>query len=303
MSVVIGNYNDAIHRKGVLACLKRNYAWMNNLTDNRLYEWAKPFLTYSWKHADIGKDIPCMHGQVILNDEEVVGYLGYIYSKRSFNGKSLRYMTPTTWAIDEGYRIYLFKAFKLALRNVDISADFTARESVEEMLIKVFKFRYLNKTLCKFFPVPYIKKASIILEKINCADEIADVIVRHEYEDHDNCNIKCVKINCRDIEKEFYIIYKIIERKTKNIIKLPWIEILKVSDISLFSEYTHEIIWKLQFTESALLQCDRNFFSEKPIVHPLYKNSKVKRLFLNKTMDEFTPDFLYSEVSMLQEKL
>lgn len=303
MSVKIDNYNDAVHRNGVLACLKRNYTWMNKVTDGQLYEWAKPFLSYSWKHADLGENIPCMHGQVILNNDEVVGYLGYIYSKKVINGKSLRYMTSTTWAIDEGYRIYLFKAFKLALRDADISADFTARKSVEEMLIKVFKFRYSNKTLCKFFPVPYIKKSSIILEKINCADEIADVIVRHEYEDHDKYNIKCVKINCRSDKKEFYILYKITKRETKNIIKLPWIEILKVSDISLFSEYTHEIIWKLQFTESALLQCDRSFFSEKQIIHPLYKNSKVKRLFLNKTMDEFIPDFLYSEVAMLQEKL
>lgn len=304
MSVKIDNYNDAVHRNGVIACLKRNYAWMNSVTDSQLYEWAKPFLTYSWKHANVEENIPCLHGQVILNDDDdVVGYLGYIYSKKVINGKSLRYMTPTTWAIDEGYRVYLFKAFKLALRDIDLAADFTARESVEEMLIKVFKFRYSNKLLCKFFPVPYIHKTNIILDKVNISSEITEPLIRNEYEDHNEYNIQCVKISCLNNQKKFYVLYRLIKRKTKNIVKLPWIEILKVSDIALFSEYTHEIIWKLQFMEVALLQCDRNFFSKKVIKHPLYKNSEVKRLFLNKTMYEFTPDFLYSEIAMLQEKL
>lgn len=48
MKLEIKGYADQ-YKQGVLKCLKNNYSWMAEISDEQLYEWAKPFMEYDWK--------------------------------------------------------------------------------------------------------------------------------------------------------------------------------------------------------------------------------------------------------------
>ena len=75
MKVEIKGYNEQ-YRQGVLACLKNNYPWMAEMSDEELYHWAMPFMEYEWKEELPDEIKEFQHGIVFLAGQQVVLYLG-----------------------------------------------------------------------------------------------------------------------------------------------------------------------------------------------------------------------------------
>ena len=196
----------------------------------------------------------------------------------------------------------MFKAFKAALKGVDICVDFTARESVREMLTKVFKFKTYNDILYKFYPVICIGALNIRISDICDSNQINDEKVIVTYKDHQRYNVKCIKI-CVNNKNSFYVFYKTFRRKTKLFRNQCWVRILGVTDMGLFTKYIKNIIWWMQVHHFALVECDANLCGKDVRSSSLVKSTKVNRLVLNKNYEDFTPDLLYSEMAILEEKL
>lgn len=296
MSAVVVPYEEK-YKEGVIACFRRNYSEMTHLSEEKLAAWAEPMFSYSWQDMPTSEEVPYKYGVVILDEGNVVGYLGFIYSKRPANGKTWLCANCTTWAIDKGYRIYMFSAIKKAIKNVDIVLDLSAIGKVRETLIKVFKFKIFEENIREFPPIPVLRNM-IKLRDIKQTADIMDSVVRNEFIDHMPYPLYCVKA-----EKggdSCYLFYKIKKRvKTKYFGHQKCIEILSISDRDFFSQHAHEIIWLLQKKEQAHLRCDSHFFNDHLLRYHGYAVHTGKRLLLNKTKQAFPVDYLYSEFAML----
>ncbi|WP_293717972.1 hypothetical protein [uncultured Phascolarctobacterium sp.] len=302
MGIEIVGYCEK-YKKGVLDCFKRHYQWMSTVSDKELEEWTRPFLNYQWINKIVPEEFPFRYGQVMLNNDKVIGYLGYVYSKRQINGILYNYVTCTTWAIDEKYRIYLFKVFKQITQDVDVIADFTSRESVKEVLMKIFKFKCFDNQVFKFYPIPFLKKNNIKYRAVTTDSQLTDPIIKQEYRDHVQYNVKCLICNYSASSNTFYIFYKVIIRETGFLGKVRWIKILKVTNGSLFAKNANEIIWYLQKQEYAFLESDARFFENQKVNHLAFVVRPIHRLVLNKMQNELKPDSLYSEICMLEPHL
>lgn len=297
MKVSIVPYTSQ-YKDGVLHCFQRNYEGMREKTLPELYQWAKPMFTYQWQNDIDINEYPYKYGVVLLDDDKVVGYLGFIYAKRIVQNKELVYCSGTTWAIDEGYRIYLFKAIKRAIVNADIIFDFTAIAPVKETLTKVFKFQTIKSTTREFFPVPSFSNR-VYFQEIHKAEDIEDEIIRRMFSDHIAYPVKCIHITNR--VKDCYLFYKREDRvKTKYFGRQACVIVLYVSNRDFYSRYAHEIVWKLQRREKAHLRCESIFFDEKILHYSLYAKHNWTQLVLDKSGMNVPIDYLYSEIAMLK---
>lgn len=297
MSVIFDGYKEC-YNNGVVACLKRNYESFKNKSLDDIANWLKPVLKYKWEEECL-EDFPYKYGTVIISDKKVVGYLGAVYSKRyDLNGKGYIFLRPTTWAIDEKYRIYLFKGLKEQFKAADVIGDFAPRESVEHTLVNLYKFKYCEKISYKFQAIPYFGFYKVDVSFVKNSLEIDDKIVSREFRDNQIFDVKCAKINDKKSDAVAYILYKIVGRKNNHRIM-----IMKIAGAELISMHIHEIFWRMMWHESAYhkLKCDGRFFRDCKFEYPFSKSKPMVRLLLNKRTD-ITPqdDFLYSDTCMLE---
>lgn len=299
MKVIIKPYETSDH-DSVIKCLQRNFNWMKLRSYQDINCWMNPLWNYDWINSNLESKF--QHGVVVLNEKhDVVGYLGFIFSLRDSKGEKYRYLSPSYWAIDEGYRFYLFQILKQIFKQADVIGDFTPIPSVEKILSTIFKFDTISTKLYQFFPILYISKSHVLLSK--CCECDLSKTEKQEIQDHQPYGIKCVKVKEIQNNKSMLIFYRVFNARIKKIIPVRCIQILKLSGFNLLSLYTHEIVWKLQKHEKALLQCDSIFFDNEVFSYTLKRTKSVPRQFLNKNKDlDVQPDFLYSELAMLNDK-
>lgn len=284
------------HMSGIIDCLKRNYESFKDYSDKQLEEWIKPLISYNWID-DI--EVPYKYGMVLMNENQVVGYCGLIYSKyHEDGGEPLVYVNPTTWAIDEKYRLQVFKVTKEMLKTADVVGDFTSRKSMEEMCTKVFKYEYLDNQTIRFLPIPKVisHMKSMVIKDIH---QIHDESVKSKYLDHKKYGVKVIRFSREN--QDCYVFYKIMHLKIKGI-NTKWARILDISDNDFFAENIHGIMWKIQCTDKCLSEVDRHFIGEREFKHPLFKYSNAHRLVyeLDKIKNKEKFSYLYSELAMLK---
>ena len=298
MKIKIQGYSSA-YKEGVLTCLKTNYAWMADESDEGLYQWCKPFLEHEWREELPSSIKPYQHGFIFLDDDRVVGYLGFIFAKRRCKGHTYISQSGTTWAINNGYRIYMFKALKEAFNLADVLLDFTPRKSVEESLTKVFKFTYIDMSIYRFYPIPCLHN-TLIYKDMQEAD-FEDNDLRNEYLDHEPYGVKC--LNVSDGQESTYIFYRINHRIRKNRRffkhRRSILKVLKLTNPNFFCKNYKEIVWHLQEKEHPYVQIEPRFIEPYTIQGFGVKKKRVVRLGLDKTDFHAPTDLLYSEEAIL----
>jgi hypothetical protein len=63
-----------------------------------------PLFNYPWKTAEFP------YGYALVDGEQIHGFLGTVYARRTINGKSTIFCNISTWVVDESYRAGLGKA-------------------------------------------------------------------------------------------------------------------------------------------------------------------------------------------------
>lgn len=299
MKVEIKGYNEQ-YRQGVLACLKNNYPWMAEMSDEELYHWAMPFMEYEWKEELPDEIKEFQHGIVFLAGQQVVGYLGFIYAKRHWQGYEYIYQNGTTWAVNEGYRIYLFKALKQANGLADVLGDFSPIKSVEETLTKVFKFKYIDRKVYRFYPVPCFRE-KLTYQVIRDENDLADEVLKTEFHDHHPYGVCCLRIS--DGKKEGFIFYRVKHRlwKKRKIFRKrrSILIVLKLTNPDLFYDHYREIVWHLQEGEHPYVEIDPRFIGSHSLHGFGIKGKTVVRLGLDKTGRDIPIDLLCSEEAIM----
>lgn len=227
---------------GIISCLKRNYNRFGCMMDLDVYKFIKPLVTY-----DFSEDYSYQkgnYGYVLLEDENVVGFFGMIYYRlKSESGKFYTVANPTTWAIDDKYRIYIFQVTEALFKEPDIVID--ATPSYKELMIekKMFGFMDLSLKKIRFFSMESQNKENCYITKVSSSSCISDDDVYKKYMDNVRYGVNCIEI-VNELNMKCYVMYNIVFAKKHlendgDVIKLA--RVLSVSDIKMFNDLFSKI--------------------------------------------------------------
>lgn len=252
MDVIIKPYEDK-YKAEVIGVLKRNFSGMEKSTDEELFNWLKPIITYNWLIEEDFKSLAYPRGAVLLAQDKVVGFLGLIYSRRYIHGKSQIYLNPSTWAIDNDYRDNIFEVMEEILKTADIVSDFTPSPSMLKICMDYFGFKCINAIQFIFFPIPK-KSVSVRMQEIVNAKDYTDKEQEafQIFNDHRDFDLKCARFAFK--KKTGFVFYIIKCRKWKNLIPVKVIRIVKIINTELFSTHVHDIVWQLQKKKMGISQ-------------------------------------------------
>ena len=195
-------------------------------------------------------------GYVMINEKNnIVGFMGTIYSRRNFNNKEYIYCNIHSWVVDVSYRI---NSFLLLMPLINQKITLTAFTPVNSLvgLLEKFNFKKIKmkyKIVCSFsFFIlknnDYIieKDSDIIKKKINQADlKIYENYYKLPYE-------KFIITNKIDNSKYIFVIALKVKKKGLNVLNLFYISdneefkknwgkfkfiILKEFKVNFFSQY------------------------------------------------------------------
>lgn len=286
---------DSAYKSQVIACIKRNFPWLGTLSTKEIGDWLENIVEYKWIDMELINDIPFSHGAVVLNNGNVVGFFGLIYSQRNLDDTVIE-LNTTTWVIDEEYRdsFFLLRTYKkLFTKNLFVT-DFSAIPSVRPMNEK-FGINLVDSISYRFFRHFYCNLKEDIAINFNI-DSIPDSILSKELDDHKKYGVKCVEIS--ENKRKGYLFYHVVKRKYFGF-NLRWIEILKCTDTDLFSSKINKIVDALTKHECLWqLRCDSHFLSKAPNYNGKMKTEEaciMTRSFISKEK----VDYLYSEISMV----
>ena len=291
-------YSD-VYREGTLNVLRRNYAWMSRLNDEKLYKWLTPIVAYKWHGETEPGDIPCKYGLVLLDDDNVVGFFGATYSYQNIGGKKRLYACLSTFAADQDYRFYVFPAVNELCGTADVITDFTPRESMRRLFVERFHFQCINDKQIIMYPVPSFSNR-VKVNFTNHAEDINDPVMRKIFIDHEPYGVKCCLFERDDEQGCIFFSSKWRMRWKKRIPFGKIVNIFKVSSKDLFSKNLHEIAWKIQRHEGicAKINIDAAFLNEN-FSHPFCITKPVHRLMFSREEVPHEYDFMYSECSTL----
>lgn len=235
-------------------------------------------------------------GYIMINEKNnVVGFMGTIYSRRNFNNKEYIYCNIHSWVVDANYRI---NSFLLLMPLINQKITLTAFTPVNSLvgLLEKFNFKKIKmkyRVVCSFsFFIlknnDYIieKDSDIIKKKINQADlKIYENYHKLPYE-------KFIIMNKIDSSKYIFVIALKVKKKGLNVLNLFYI-----SDNEAFKKNWDKfkfIILK-EFKVNFFLQY---FFDDTYSALPnifLSKN-KEKYVCVKNALTNVNLDILYSDL-------
>lgn len=300
---------------GVVACLKRNYGWMGEKSDDEITDWFSVLSNHFWKDGESDKN-RYNYGKVLLDKGKIVGYFGGIGAERSVGDNKYLFMNFSTWAVDKEFRGFFFKHVEDLYKIPDVLIDLTPNPGSIMFESKFFDMKMDESGFVRLFPIPYTGKKKLDITYISNCAQIDNYVIKKEFEDHNRYK----DIGLIRVEDEKGVCYVFYRRMHGN---GEWIRILKVSDSNIFAKYCHEIIWSIcekesysdynnvseQFAEILrrsqdktwiAVECEKRFFGGNEIDYPLFTEIKKKRLYKNNNglmFDDY--DFLYTEYAFL----
>lgn len=266
-SVELKRYNDK-YLSGIISCLKRNYSRFECMMDLDVYKFLKPLVTYDFSEEYSYKKGE--YGYVLLEEENVVGFFGMIYYRiKSETGEFYTVANPTTWAIDNKYRIYIFRVTELLFKETDIIID--ATPSYKELMIekKMFSFKDLSQKKIRFFDMELVDKEKCYINKVRKSSDITENEVYKKYLDNVAYEVKCIEI-LNAINEKCYVMYNIVFAKKHlenggDIIKLA--RVLGVSDLEIFNDNFSALFNFIKTNDNVeAVECDNMFINEN-IIH------------------------------------
>jgi len=305
---------------GVITCLRRNFDWMGEASEDEVINWITPVLSYRWSaESEVSTDeYAFKHGAVLLDNDKVVGYFGMIMSRRSINGSSYICGSPTTWAIDEGYRFFFYEALNTILDKDVKWFEYSPRKSVAEALKLLYGFKLIGQKQFRLVPVPTDNNECEVIT-VEDISVIEDEIILREYIDHkDLRGIRLAMIASNHSRDNSFLFYKTFDEDSTRI------RILKISRPEVFANHCSEVIWKLYNNEfypnsksydvivkimdglynkeKLCVECDDFLLNGNMLNHPLIKERAVTRL-CRPAESEMTADLLYTESSLLSYRI
>lgn len=293
---------SSLYLNGVIKCLKRNYNRFNNMMDLDVYKFLKPLITYSFSEEySYNKG---NYGYVLLANNNVVGFFGMIYYRVKSEKNYYTVANPTTWAIDDGYRMYIFQVTEKLFSDTDVIIDATPSYTELTIETKMFGFNTLSQNKVRFFEED-ISKYNYRIKRMEAPYEFEDNNLYKRFLDNISYDIKSAEIINKSGEKS-YVIYQVVYAKEHlegcdEVCKLA--RILSVSNRYIFNDAFMNVFGYIkQIEDIEALECDSMFIDNDSIYELPHEEKQFTRIIkYNKECDFKNWDLLYTEITLRNE--
>ncbi|MBN1290254.1 MAG: hypothetical protein JXB48_00320 [Candidatus Latescibacteria bacterium] len=217
-------------------------------------------------------------GYMLVDDNQIVGYLGYVFSRQYIDGNLTKFCNLTTWIVKEEHRGQSLELFYPAMKLEDyVVTDFSPTPSVLKMFEKRYKFKILEHGMLYSYYIPSInilrKKCKITFD-----DNIDTRVLSKKdaliHEDHKTLNIRRILIEDDDG-------YAYVVGKHKRMHKVRHLELIYISNPNIFARNRTSVINSICIIFMVLgimieqrLMCDvllPHSYLRKPYTPKLYK--------------------------------
>lgn len=258
------------------------------LTDhNKVTDWSQLFTD----HWNIGNDFL---GFLLLDNDDVVGFLGIILSKRMLNGVEHNFCNLSTWVVKPEYKSKSMLLFFKVLQLKDYTiTDLTATKEVYA-LSKKLGFKEFETHQRQIVALPRIHKLFAKSEFITNSDEIESLLKDKSdskvFQDHRRfkCLHTLLKVNSD-------LCYFITIKTSRHQIPVGFIQY--VSNRELFLKYIDNIkLFALMELKLLSLFIDERYVAGREIVFSIKKERFTPRLYKSYSLSSRDMDTLYSEL-------
>lgn len=262
-----------------------------NLSGVTREDWRRLF-TNDWKSP---QDF-C--GYLLLDDGDVKGFLGLLFSTRTINGELEKFCNMTSWIVRDQYRCQslrlLLEALKLQSYTI---TNFTPSTTVAAILKKV-GFTELKTSQQILFPIPSMSTSR---SNYHCIFDLESIrqelskIDRIIFDDHRG--LPCGHVL---ISSENDYCYLVVKNKVHR--HLPFARAHYVSNPPLFREVVdsvrNKICWKLKI---AGLIVDERYLGGAGFKYSSGYQQQCPTFLRSETVGENDIDTLYSEMVLLHD--
>ncbi len=278
-----------------------NEVFFNSKLETQTIEYLKNqnYLTYEGinKILMIKFNETYPFGYVLKCDNEIVGFLGTIFSQRKINNKNYIYCNLHTWIVNKSHRLNSYLLLLPLIERNCLIMTFTPVKSLiglyQKFGFKRLEMKYKLISLISFFG--FLKKNLFHIEKN--VDQIKKKLNEDEwkiYQDHaDSSFIKFIVFDindesnftlmiCTKVKKKFFNVFNILYISNKLFVKRNWQSISK----KILKEF------KVYF-------CGQYFLDETECAIPnetsLSKNF-IRDICVKNLPADMSFDILYSEI-------
>ena len=264
---------------------------------NSKSDWKRLFID----HFNSGETY---YGYILLDNDEVVGFLGLIFAKRKIDGLETNFCNITSWIVEREYRSQSLSLLKPVLRLKDyIITTFTGSKTVS-IILNTLKFKGLGDDLFIIVPLLTLSTFRVFNGRTRIlfnrkTKRYLNVEEKRLYSDHSFPGSKCIHILFKESFDTCYIIAKRPVWKG-----IPFLQIHYISNVELFAKCIDalRVIAPLRFRVVSIM-VDKRFLKGEKIRGAINYKLKSPRYYksnlTNPTEDLDNIDHLYSEFMLL----
>lgn len=231
-------------------------------------------------------------GFILEDNNEPVGYLGTLFSRREINGRKEKFCNLCTWIVKEEYRSEGLPLLFQVLRMKDVTVTNFTGNRVASILGK-FEFKVLDKRLKILFPIPTFSDGCELIFDYSRIPPLLDAHDQRVFEDHREFKYSFVLLKAKDDVS--LICFKKVKRK-----RLPLLEVHYLSRREVFLKHIRHVLTSLCIRTSAVgLMLGEHFLAESSLPFSITIPQRQMRLFRSKTVTAEEMDTMYSELQIL----
>lgn len=240
-------------------------------------------------------------GYILRDNREIVGFLGYIFSKRIINNREEKFCNITSWIVKKKYRNNSLSLLYpiLKLKDYTITNISSGRKELYQ-ISKKLGFKDLDSYLIILYPLFKIssllkKKSKVITIKNNIGTFLAkDQSLYKLFKEH--INYKCCHLLVETKEgKICYIVFTKVKRK-----KISFAYIHYISDIDIFIKNVDKLkISIIKNYKIFFIIIEKRFLKGNNVSFSFTNKLCCYKVFKSNCLDKYDIDNLYSELILL----
>lgn len=242
------------------------------------------------------------YGYKLVDGSHVVGYVGYIFSRKQINGKWEKFCNMSSWIVKKEYRYYSIELLYPLKELSDYTLiSFTPNVASYKALIKLFKFKELDRYESIIPAMPSLprllkKRCEILTHTPGHPQKILQFLSDYEkkiFQDH--VNFDSVHSVAVTDQGNLYLIFKKVYKR-----HLPFAKLYFVSDPDLFLKHLEELRFRVPLVLKTVgMVIDSRFLKERRFHFSKNKSFFMPMVYKSNHLLPHEIDYLYSEFFLL----
>jgi hypothetical protein len=241
-------------------------------------------------------------GYALIDDRQVVGFNGTLFSRRTIDGIEARFCNLTSWIVKEKYRT---ESLRLVFPLLHLKGYTLTNLTMNERAWAIAKrlgFKNLDTHVRLLFPIPQLSSetgetpVAIVSDQAKIAEILNQAHLRI-FSDHSQYD--CGHLVIQEKDSYCYLLYTSKSYKKYNC-KIPYGHIQYISDRGIFLKHLSRIrVHFLTSNRYLFLAVDERLIGNAHLPYSKIYQLKIPKMYKSEVLTGEQVDNLYSEIVVL----